>query len=409
MSRETLEQCSDSFLGGALKELEVGDELAELLRTPQREIRCELPLRRDDGSLRLFHGYRVQHNNRLGPFKGGLRFHPDADMEHFRGLASAMTWKTALVDVPLGGTKGGIDCDPRELSERELESITKRFVKRLGPLLGPDTDIPAPDMGTGEREMAWILEASRDRGMHPGCVTGKPVALGGIRERTPATGRGVALTTGWACEAEGIDLDGATVAIQGFGDVGRFAARFLREMGARVVAVSGSKGGRYNGSGLNLEALAQGEGPLPGRDVEGDTISNEELLALDIDVLVPAAIEGVIDDDVAEHVRARLVVEGANLPTTCSGDAVLAERGIPVVPDILANAGGVVVSYLEWVQNHQRERWQDGKVEERQEKILRDAWKAVHQRRERESCSYRSAAFYRAVKRVKEAMELLGF
>ena len=412
----TPKECSENFLAGALDHLGLGEEVRHLLHGPDREVVLELPLRRDGGELAVYHGYRVQHDNNRGPFKGGLRFHPEMDADHARGLATVMTWKTAVVGIPMGGAKGGIDCNPRELSEGELERLTKRFVQKMGPLLGPDLDIPAPDVGTGPREMAWIYAAyaATHEADEPGVVTGKPVEVGGSKGRTAATGRGVAMVTEWACEAEGIGLEDASVAIQGFGNVGSYLAKFLDEMGARVVAVSDVKGGIHQGEGLDVPTLfrQKREGEIRSvveSDVAHEDLTNEELMALDVDVLVPAALEGAIHEDNVDDVRASLVMEAANLPTTCEADRILEERGIPVVPDILANAGGVTVSYLEWVQNRQRYSWEEERVNEELRDIMRKAWDAVSGRVREEEISYRIAAYLVAVERVRDATRLRGF
>jgi glutamate dehydrogenase (NAD(P)+) len=409
-------ECAEAFLDEALARLGAGAETRSLLKGPYREMKVELPLRTDDGELRVFQAYRVQHDESRGPFKGGLRYHPDVDTEHFRGLATVMTWKTAVVDVPFGGAKGGIDCDPHELSEHELEVLTKRFTNKMSDVIGPNRDIPAPDVGTGAREMAWIVgEYSKTAGHEPGVVTGKPVQLGGSPGRTEATGRGVAMITEWAAGANGMELDGATVAIQGFGNVGSHAARFLADRGARVVAVSDAGGGIHRGGGLDLEALLEARQgtdeyvPVRQVGVEAEEISNAELLALDVDVLVPAAIEGVLHGGNAADVSADMVVEGANLPTTCDAAAALEDRGIPVIPDILANAGGVTVSYLEWVQNRERYRWEESRVNREMERILRKAWDAVRGLSERDGIGYRLAAYQVAADRVLEATRLRGF
>lgn len=413
-------ECSQAFLDQALERLGAGEEQRTLLSGPYREIKVELPIRRDDGELAVFAGYRVQHDNSRGPFKGGLRFHPHVDMEHFRGLASVMTWKTALVDVPFGGAKGGIDCDTHELSRQELEVLTKRFTDKMEVVLGPNRDIPAPDVGTGPREMAWILEQySKTNGYEPGVVTGKPIQLAGSPGRVEATGRGVAMLTAWACEEHDLELEGATVAIQGFGNVGSHAARFLAERGARIVAVSDARGAVHDVDGVDVDAVLErkreseeregGYVPLRELGVEGDEITNEELLTLDVDVLIPAAIEGVLHTGNVEDVRAGLVVEGANLPTDCDAARALDERGVPVVPDILANAGGVTVSYLEWVQNRERYRWAEERVNEELETFLRRAWEDVRDTAREEGISYRLAAYQIAAGRVMEATRLRGF
>jgi glutamate dehydrogenase (NAD(P)+) len=393
--------------------MDLDEEMRQLLRMPHREVKLELPLRRDDGSLAVYRGYRVQHDNSRGPFKGGLRYHPDVDLDHFLGLAQVMTWKTALVDIPLGGAKGGIDCDPEQLSARELENLTKRFTSRLGALLGPNYDIPAPDMGTGAREMAWIYEAySQKAGDEPGVVTGKPIELGGSPVREEATGRGLALVAAWAISELGAELDGATVAIQGFGNVGRHAARGIEALGGRVVAISDAQGGIYDRRGLPVAALTSGDQEnkrrVPRHERHGDEITNAELLALDVDVLIPAAVDGTIHAGNVQDVRAPFVVEGANLPITCEADRLLADGGVHVVPGLLANAGGVIVSYLEWIQNRQRYRWTEDAVKKELEAILSRACLTVFARATEAGTSHREAANTIAVERVRSAMELRG-
>lgn len=414
-TQPTPETDSGTFLRSALDRLNVDEQMRCLLTYPYRELRVELPLVRDDGSLCVFNGYRVQHDHSRGPFKGGLRFHPDVDLSHFRALASTMTWKCALVDVPFGGGKGGIDCDPHDLSDREKEVLTKRFVERLDGFIGPDIDIPAPDMGTGEREMAWLFQAySEDYGHEPAVVTGKPIELGGSLGRASATGRGVMLLTTWVCEKHDIGLEGATVAIQGFGNVARHAARLLAEKGARIVAVSGKSSGCYNGDGLDIPSMfdeieSDKIETITDTRAQHESIPNDDLLALDVDVLIPAAIGGVINGDNAEQVRASLIVEAANLPVTAEADRALRSREIPIVPDILANAGGVTVSYLEWVQNRQRYRWTEQRVHEELEQKLRQAWDDVRRRAAEEDAGYRDAAYMIGVERVKQSIQLRGF
>ncbi|MEX0938562.1 MAG: Glu/Leu/Phe/Val dehydrogenase [Pirellulales bacterium] len=415
-STGSLRERSRGFLDSALDRLDVHDEMRYLMCTSYREVRFELPLRRSDGSMAVFQGYRIQHDQSRGPFKGGLRYHPDVDTDHFRALASAMTWKCAVVDVPFGGAKGGINCDPHSLSRFDLEVLTKRFVERLGSLIGPNVDIPAPDMGTGQREMAWIFEAyAQNHGHEPAVVTGKPLQLSGSHGRTEATGRGVALLTAWAAEGQGIRIKKSRIAIQGFGNVGRHAAQFLHEQGARIVAVSDVKGALYKEDGLDiptlLTATQSSDGHTPVQDVEvgGKAITNEELLELDVDILIPAAIEGVLHEGNARNIKAKMIVEGANLPTTSEADDILYSRQVCIVPDILANAGGVTVSYLEWVQNRQRYRWTAQKVNDRLEEVMQAGWQSVCQRAKEEQSSYRMAAYVTAAQRVKEAIELRGF
>lgn len=409
-------ECSETFLTAALDHLGVEQEERQLLRGPFREIAVELPLRGDDGDISVFRGYRVQHDNARGPFKGGLRFHPDMDADHASGLAATMTWKTAVVGIPMGGAKGGIDCDPGSLSRAELETLTKRFVRKLGPLLGPDLDIPAPDVGTGQREMAWIYSAFAQfhEADAPGVVTGKPLEVGGSRGRTAATGRGVAMVTEWACEAEGVDVDDATVAIQGFGNVGSYLARFLDQRGADVVAVSDSGGCIHRDGGLDVDTLfrAKNGGRISSvteTGVDHTDWTNDQLVASDVDVLVPAALEGAVHGGNVDDVRADVLVEAANLPVTCDAHRELVDGGVTVIPDILANAGGVTVSYLEWVQNRQRYRWSEDRVNRELRSFMRDAWDAVRERAEEESVPYRRAAYLTAVDRVRSATRLRGF
>ena len=413
MPRKSCEQ----FLENAFDLLAVAPEKRQLLRSPYRELRFELPLKRDDGSISLYYGYRVQHNQSRGPFKGGLRYHKDVDLEHFVALAEIMTWKTSLLDLPFGGAKGGINCNPHELSSDELETLTKRYAQRMAMLLGPDQDIPAPDMGTRPQEMAWILDAySHHGGFSPAVVTGKPVELGGAKGRNEATGYGVAIVTALAAEAEDIPLEEATVAIQGIGNVGAYAARFLAEKGAKIVALSDSHCGLYTEQGFDVEGVLQKVarckeegGQLSDLNDVFEIISNEELLELDVDILIPAAIGGVICEGNAEKIKARLVVEAANMPITCKADTVLNNQSIKILPDILANAGGVTVSYLEWVQNRQRFQWSRKRTLEELENRLTDAWEAVEQKTREEQLNYRQAAYFIAVERILKAIDLRGF
>ncbi len=403
------------FLQRAADQLDMNPESACLLAIPNREVSIELPLRRDDGKLAVYYGFRVQHNCARGPFKGGLRFHPDLDLAHSRQLASAMTWKTALTNVPFGGAKGGINCDPSELSNQEKEQLTKRFIERLGGLIGPDVDIPAPDMGTGPQEMAWIYEAhAKNQGNHWSVVTGKPIELQGCRGRTAATGRGGAEITQWAAEREGIDIEGATIAIQGFGNVGGYAAKFLDEAGAKIIAISDSSKALHHQEGIDVSqvwnALQDGEiDSLSDWEGDAESIEGNELLELDCDILIPSAIGGVITKENAENISAKLVVEAANLPISFEGDRILADRGVSVVPDILANAGGVIVSYLEWSQNHQRTQFTEDHVNGELTTMLKAAWTAVADRAEEKELTFRDASYQLAVERVAKAVDFRGF
>lgn len=411
----THHECSETFLQAAMEHLGLDDEMQFLLRTPYRVVKIELPLRGEDNQLQVFTGIRVQHNNSRGPFKGGLRYHPELDVAHARGLAALMTWKTALAGIPMGGGKGGINCDPRKLSKSEMEQLTKQFTQQMGDIIGPQVDIPAPDVGTGPREMAWIYDAyARLDGDRPDVVTGKPLELGGSPGRTEATGRGVAMITNWAATKNDITLNDARVAIQGFGNVGSYVARFLDEAGARVVAVSDVDGGLQNDDGLDVATLQQRvrDGEITSvteADDLGKVIDNDALLRLDVEVLIPAALGGAIHRDNMDDVNADLIVEAANLPVTCEADAALTKRGVVIVPDILANAGGVIVSYLEWVQNREAHRWSEDDVNAELETHLSAAWNRVHERADEESINYRLAAYLTAVERVKKATTLRGF
>ncbi|MEZ5141353.1 MAG: Glu/Leu/Phe/Val dehydrogenase [Acidimicrobiales bacterium] len=400
-------QTHDAFFAETCRALGYDDTTHELLLLASREISAEVPLRRDDGSVAVFRAYRVQHHNARGPYKGGLRYHPDVDLDEVRGLACLMTLKTALVDIGFGGAKGGIDCDPTTLSRRELEALTRRFVQKLHRVLGPNLDIAAPDMGTDEQVMAWIHdEYAKIYGFAPAVVTGKPVPIGGSRGRVDATGLGLALVVEQVAADRGLPVTGATVAVQGFGNVGAHAALHLQRRGARVVAVSDREGGVIDTEGLDVEALVHRPGGLRGA---AEPITNDELLALDVDWLVPAATGGVIDDENADAVRAGVVVEGANAPVTADADALLTARGVLVVPDILANAGGVIVSHAEWIQNLQQLRWSLDEVQDHLRSTLGTATEQVLARASAEGISWRSAAYRIATERVHEAFFLGGF
>ena len=395
--------------------LDLSPEWRTLVRTPFREMKVEVPLYRDDGSFEVFTGYRVQHNGARGPFKGGIRYSSLVDEQEVRALAETMTYKTALVDVPFGGGKGGVNVNPPELTQRELEHVTRRFVSRIHLLLGPNRDVPAPDMGTNAQTMAWIVDQyGRQHGYNPAIVTGKPLELGGSPGREQATGRGVMLTALAAAKDElNMEAKDLRVAVQGFGNVGMNAALLLAERGCTVVAVSDHTGGFHNPDGLDVSALAKyarhdnPEGSL--RGYEGaDSLSHAEFMGVDCDVLVPAAIESAIHEGNVDSVQARLVVEGANLPVTPGADQTLNERGVVVVPDILANAGGVIVSYFEWSQNFQQYRWSLEDVNRRLEDTLLTAYHAVVSKREALGSSMREAAFALAIDRVVTAEKLRG-
>ena len=399
-------------LATAIGILGYDDGMHAMLATPRREIHVAVPLRRDDGHVELAHGYRVQHNISRGPGKGGLRYSASVDIDEIRALAMLMTWKCAVVDVPYGGAKGGVDIDPRTCSSAELERLTRRYTSEIMPMIGPERDIMAPDVGTDERVMAWVMDTySVNRGYTiPAVATGKPLAVGGSLGRATATSAGVVHIARATLADAGVGLAEVSAAVQGFGKVGSHLARLLHEAGTRVVAVSDENGGVQRGDGLDVGALLQHvarTGTVVGFD-GGDPVSNAELLALDVDLLVPAAVEGALDEDTAARVKARWVVEAANGPTTTTGDQVLADRGIVVVPDILANAGGVVVSYFEWVQANQAYWWTEPEIAERLEHRMRDSYASVAAVARAEGLSLRDAALVIGVRRVAEAHKIRG-
>ncbi len=407
--------CQDAetcFFETAADRLKIDNNFLQFLRTPFREIKVEIPLIRENGTLQLLSGYRVQHNNILGPFKGGLRYHPAVNMGEFRALAALMTWKCSLVDIPFGGGKGGIACDPKELTTNERQQLTKKFAAKMHHIFGPRLDIPAPDVGTNPKVMAWIFEEyNKYNGYSPGVVTGKPLELGGSYGRLEATGRGVAMITQYAVKRLKRDIEGRTIAIQGFGNVGSHTAKFLSEMGAKIIAVSDASGGILNSRGIDVQKLLEqtNKGDKLTEFRRAEQITNEDLLALKCDVLIPAALDGVIHKDNVDNVNAYLVVEAANSPLTYEADVNLVERGIAVVPDILVNAGGVTVSYFEWVQNVQGYRWEEQRVNSELKKTMVKAAEAVFETAERETVDYRTAAYMIAVNRVAKAVELIGF
>jgi glutamate dehydrogenase (NAD(P)+) len=399
-------------LAAAVKHLGYSEGMHEHLATPRRELHVAVPLRADNGERILFHGYRVQHNIARGPGKGGLRYSTNVDIDEVRALAMWMTWKCAVVDLPYGGAKGGIDIEPAEHSQGELERVTRRYTSEIMPFIGPNIDIMAPDMGTGEQTMAWIMDTYSVAVGHtvPAVVTGKPIAIGGSRGRATATSAGIVHTTHSALADLGEEIAGKKIAIQGFGKVGSFAAQIFAAKGARVVAVSDVFGGIRNESGLDVGRLFEhvaATGSVVGFP-EADPCSNEELLALDVDVLVPAAMENVLTAQTAPTVKAPMIVEGANGPTTPEADAILAAKGITVVPDILANAGGVVVSYFEWVQGNQTYWWTAKEIDQRLEERMVLAYDAVAALARQDGVTLREAANIIAVKRVAEAHQLRG-
>jgi glutamate dehydrogenase (NAD(P)+) len=386
--------------------------LRAVLRDVRRELTVRFPVKMDDGRLVMFEGYRVQHNLTRGPAKGGLRFHPDTDLDEVKALSMWMTWKCALVNIPFGGAKGGVAVDPGRLSRHELERLTRRFASEIAVLIGPDSDIPAPDVNTSGQIMAWIMDTLSMEAGHsiPAVVTGKPLDIGGSEGRPEATGRGVTICAIEACRRLGMDPERSTVAVQGYGNVGSVSARLLAERGFRVVAVSDVSGGIHNPEGIDLgelEAHRRRTGGLAGCP-GARPVSNAEVLELPVDVLVPAALENVITSRNAERVQARLVVEGANGPTTPDADDILERRGIVVVPDILANAGGVTVSYFEWVQDLQSFFWEEDEINVKLEKIMRGAFSKTAERADERGVSLRLGAYLVAVQRVADATAVRG-
>ncbi len=386
--------------------------IREMLRHCKRELIVNFPVKMDDGSVRIFTGYRVHHSTVRGPSKGGIRYHPDVTLDEVRALAMWMTWKCAVVGIPFGGAKGGVVCDPKQMSQNELENLTRRYATEIAILMSPEGDIPAPDVNTNPRIMAWIMDTySMHRGYStPAVVTGKPVEIGGSLGRSEATGRGVMFTTREALKVKGIPLDGATVAVQGFGNVGAVAAYLLQDKGCKIIAVSDSQGGIYNPKGLDARDVMRFK--AENRTVVGypgtDRLTNEELLELECDVLVPCALENVITAHNAPRIKAKVIAEGANGPTTPEADEILYDRSIFVVPDVLANAGGVTVSYFEWVQGLQFFFWSEREINVQLREIMVRSFNDVLRISEEKKVDMRVAAYILAIRRVADATMIRG-
>ena len=399
-------------LEAAAHYLNLDRSMLEVLKHPRRELIVNFPVKMDDGSVRVFTGFRVHHTPARGPAKGGIRYHPEVTLDETRALAMWMTWKCAVVNIPYSGAKGGVVCDPKRLSVHELENLTRRYVTEISIMIGPESDIPAPDVGTNPQVMAWIMDTySMHKGYTvPAVVTGKPVAIGGSEGRLEATGRGVCVVAHEAAKQLGFTLEGAHVAIQGFGNVGSATAKLMHQAGAKVVAISDVRGGIYNPNGLDIPNLLH----CAGRDGcihayrDAEPITNEQLLELDCDILVPAALHGVITARNAPNIRARIIVEAANGPITPDADEILDEMGVLVVPDILANAGGVIVSYFEWVQDLQAFFWEEEEVNAKLEKAMRKSFAHVVQTAEQNKVNLRMGAYIIGVKRVAEATTIRG-
>ena len=405
-------QATMDQMEAAARKLELDPGLFKIMMSPKRILTVSIPVRRDDGSIDVFKGFRVQHNLTRGPAKGGIRYHPEVDIDEVIALAILMTWKCAVVDIPYGGAKGAVICNPKELSPGELERLTRRFTSEISIIIGPEKDIPAPDVYTNPQVMAWIMDTfSMHHGFSvPAVVTGKPIEIGGSQGRKEATGRGVVFTIEEAASRLDINLAQCTAAIQGYGNVGSVAAADLSHLGCKIVAVSDTGGGIYNEDGLDLagvNSFKQRTGSVAGFP-EAKPVSNQELLIIDCDILVPAALENQITGENAPLIKARLVAEGANGPTTLKADGILFERGITVIPDILANAGGVVVSYFEWVQGLQNFYWTGDEVNAQLRRRIVESFREVYRIKEQQGVSIRMAAYMLAMGRVSRAMELRG-
>ncbi|WP_200532206.1 glutamate dehydrogenase GdhB [Halorubrum sp. LN27] len=395
----------------AADHLDIDPNVVERLKHPKKVHEVTIPIKRDDGTVEVFTGYRAQHDSVRGPYKGGLRYHPHVTRDECVGLGMWMTWKCAVMDLPFGGAKGGVAVNPKDLSSDEKERLTRRFAQELRDAVGPNQDIPAPDMGTDPQTMAWLMDAySMQEGeTTPGVVTGKPPIVGGSEGREEAPGRSVAIITKLVCEYYDRELTDTTVAVQGYGSVGANAARLLDEWGATVVAISDVNGAMYDPEGIDTASVPSHDEEPEAVTTYADTvISNGELLTLDVDVLIPAALGNVITEENAEAVAADIVVEGANGPTTSTADSILAERDIAVIPDILANAGGVTVSYFEWLQDINRRSWSLERVNDELETEMQAAWQAVQTEFEHRDVTWRDAAYIVALTRIAEAHEARG-
>jgi glutamate dehydrogenase (NAD(P)+) len=402
----------DHWFTRAADLLDVPDDVRAVLSSSYREVQVQIPVSLKDGKTHVFSGYRVQHNGARGPYKGGIRFHPEVDLDEVRALASLMTWKTAIVNIPYGGAKGGVNCDTRELESGEVQKIARSFMDKIEKVLGPTRDIPAPDVGTNAQTMAWLMdEYGKLHGHTPAIVTGKPIALEGSYGREAATGRGVVYMLAEAAEAAGVNPEGARVVVQGYGNVGSWAARLAGELGCKLVGASDANGAIRNDDGIDPEKLHEhvSEGGKVPEYGDAEEITPDELLEIECDVLIPAALGGMIHEANADRISCKMIVEGANSPTTPAADAILADKGVFMVPDVMANAGGVVVSYFEWVQNLQHFRWEENEVNERLGEIMRGAYRTVAERADKDDCPMRVAAYCVGIERVLEAARLRGY
>jgi len=398
----------------AVEILGLDEQFANVLRVPDKVVMANMPVTMDDGTVKVFEGYRVVHSVHLGPSKGGIRYSMDVNLDEVKALAAWMTWKCAVVNIPYGGAKGGIKCDPRSMSKGELERLTRAYTLAMKNVFGPENDIPAPDMGTGQQEMAWIVdEYSKIKGHNAwGVVTGKPLVLGGSLGRVEATGRGVMVSTRSALAKLGLKPTEVTCVVQGFGNVGSISAKLISQMGVKIIGISDVTGGYYNPEGIDIAVAMAYVQNSPNRNLEGcklgQKVSNAELLELECDVLVPAAMEDQITPENAHNIKAKLIVEGANGPTTAAADAILQEKGILVVPDILANAGGVTVSYFEWVQNRLGYYWTEERVNRRADRVMKQSFDNVFACADKYKINMRIAAYVVALDKVSSTLKLRG-
>src|SRR3989440_1006145 len=396
----------------ATERLGIPDDIATVIGTSYREVQVQIPIRLEDGKIHVFSGYRVQHNGARGPYKGGVRFHPEVDLDEVRALASLMTWKTAIAGIPFGGAKGGVDCPADEMTVDDREGTARSFIDKVEKVLGPNRDIPAPDVGTNAQTMAWMMdEYGKLHGHTPACVTGKPISLEGSFGREAATGRGLVYLYELAAEELALEPESTRVVVQGYGNVGSWAARILHDMGCKLVAASDATGAIRSDAGLDAHALAEHVREAHGvTGFEGaEQISADELLEVEGELFIPAALGGMIHKANADRLRARLVIEGANSPTTPAADQILAENGVHVIPDVMANAGGVIVSYFEWVQNLQHFRWDEDEVNQRLRKIIQRAYSEVREKAEERKLPLRAAAYELGIERVLEAALTRGY
>lgn len=404
-------EATQYYFKRASKGLGIGQRLEHVLLSPKREVKIGCTIELDNGELAGFTGFRVQHDNSRGPMKGGLRYHPDVDPDEVNSLASLMTWKTAVANIPYGGAKGGINCDPNKLSYSELQRVTRAFIDEIHDIIGPGMDIPAPDMGTNAQTMAWIVDQySKYHGWTPSVVTGKPLELGGSEGRESATGRGLLYATEAILADDGLKIEGLTYAIQGFGNVGSWAARFIHEKGGIVTAVSDLSGAIWNPKGIDIPALSKyvrERGSIQGFP-DSDSIPAESLLTVNCDVLIPAALGNVLTKDNAGDIKAKYIIEGANGPTDPQADEIFIKNKVVVVPDIFANAGGVIVSYFEWVQNVQQFRWHEDRVNSELQTVMLDSYREIRQIAKASKRDLRTSAFELAISRVARATALRG-